>query len=245
VGNVSREAAAVLAAQNGNGTMEESWNNLREGDEIILAGGGRARVQEAAAEGAGNERAGEEETPATVPVQGLLPTFLDSGTTAGDEGMEATHGNKNKRSDGRSRSPTEATGRRRKKGRGGKEENTDDDEAGAPFDPIQCTQYSTRHRGRPGQTTFHEMQAAAKAGDKSKKPGQSGTGWIRNDSGWLADRRQGGTKTPLGKKEEESEEERKVEPAEGGEETANEGLEWLDEEAELVRRSAGGEAFCG
>jgi hypothetical protein len=89
------------------------------------------------------------------------------------------------------------------------------------------------------------MQAAAKAGDKSKKPGQSGTGWIRNDSGWLADRRQGGTKTPLGKKEEESEEERKVEPAEGGEETANEGLEWLDEEAELVRRSAGGEAFCG
>jgi hypothetical protein len=89
------------------------------------------------------------------------------------------------------------------------------------------------------------MQAAAKAGDKNKKPGPSGTGGIRNDSRWPAERRQGGTKTPLGKKEEESEEERKVEPAEGGEETANEGLEWLDEEAELVRRSAGQEPFCG
>jgi hypothetical protein len=245
VGDVSREAAAVLAAQNGNGTMEESWNNLREGDEIILAGGGKARVQETAAEGTGNERTGEEETPATVPANGLLPTFLDSGTTAGDEGMEASHGNKNKRSDGRSRSPTEITDRRRKKGRGGKEENSDDDEAKTPFDPIQCTQYSTRLRGKPGQTTFHEMQAATKAGDKTKKPGGNGTGWSRNDSRRLADRRQGGTKTPLGKKEEESEEERKMEPAEGGEETANEGQDWLDEEAELVRRSAGEEPFCG
>jgi hypothetical protein len=155
--------------------------------------------------------------------------------------MEASQGNKNKRSDGRSRSPTEvANDRRRKKGRA-KEENTEEEGVG---DPIQCTQYSTRYRGRPGQT-FHEMQAATRAGDKNKKPGQSSTGWIRNDSRWQADRMQGGTNTPLGKKEEESEEERKAEPVDGGEETANEGLEWLDEEAELVRKSRGGEPFCG
>ena len=30
VGEVSKEAAAVLAAQNGEGSMEETWNNLRE-----------------------------------------------------------------------------------------------------------------------------------------------------------------------------------------------------------------------
>ena len=89
------------------------------------------------------------------------------------------------------------------------------------------------------------MQAAAKAGAKPKKPGQSGTGWIKNDTCWQVDRRQGGQRTPLGKKEEESEEERKAEPVDGDEETANEGQDWLDEEAELVRKSRGGEPFCG
>ena len=201
-------------------------------------------MQEAAA-GAENANqpaeAVEAGTPATVPAQGPLPTLLDTGTTAGDEGMEESQ-RKNKRSDGRSRSPTENTNdRRRKKGRA-KEEDSEEDGIG---DPIQCTQYSTRHRGRPGQS-FHEMQAAAKADEKTKKAGsKNGTGWINNDTRWRqAERRQGAPRTPLGKKE-ESEEDRRAEPVDGGEETAKEDLDWLDEEAELVRKSRGGDPFCG
>ena len=80
VGEVSKEAASLLAAQTGEVSAEEAWNNLRGGDKIKLAGGGWARVQEAAAEEENGNRpadAGVEETPATVPAQSPLPTFLD------------------------------------------------------------------------------------------------------------------------------------------------------------------------
>jgi hypothetical protein len=90
-GAVSKEAASMLAAQSGEVSAEEAWNSLRGGDKIKLAGGGWARVQEAATGEENANRpadAGVEETPATVPAHSPLPTFLDTGTTAGDEGME-------------------------------------------------------------------------------------------------------------------------------------------------------------
>ena len=51
-------------------------------------------------------------------------------------------------------------------------------------------------------------------------------------------------RTPLWGKEEPGEG-NKAEPVDGGEETANEGGGEWDEEAALVKRSAGSEPFCG
>jgi hypothetical protein len=187
-----------------------------------------------------------EETPATVPAQNPLPTFLDTGTTAGDEGMESQR--KNRRNDNRKRSFSENNNdRRRKKGRA-KEENSDEGKEELS-DPIQCTQYSTRRREGPGQPSFHEMQAAkAEEQQRAKRTANTkrGAGWVNNDSRWRqGERGQVAPRTPLGKKD-EPEDGGKLDPVDGGEETANEGIDWdFDEEADLVRRSAGAEPFCG
>jgi hypothetical protein len=238
----------MLAAQSGEVSAEEAWNSLRGGDKIKLAGGGWARVQEAATGEENANRpadAGVEETPATVPALSPLPTFLDTGTTAGDEGMESQR--KNRRHDGRSRSPSESTNdRRRKKGRA-KEENADEGKEEIS-DPIQCTQYSTRRREVLGQPSFHEMQAAKAEEQKTKGTANTrkGAGWVNRDARWRqGDLGREAPRTPPWKKD-EPEDGDKAEPVDGGEETANEGIDWdFDEEADLVRRSAGEEPFCG
>ena len=243
VGTVSREAAALLAAQTGELSAEEAWNSLRGGDKIKLAGGGWARLQEGPtaeenASGAEGALAAEAEaTPTTVPgqpSQNPPPTLLDTGTTGEDEAM-ATQKKGKRQEGGRSRSPSESTvDRRRKKGRGAKEEKEEeeDDEIG---DPIQWTQYS-RRRGGQEKPSFHEMQAAKTKEEKPKKE--------ENKKGGVAASKELGRqapRTPVWKKDEMDDLLQGKEEATGGEETANEDFD----EEDLRRRSAGEEPFCG
>ena len=242
VGTVSREAAALLAAQTGEVSAEVAWNSLRGGDKIQLAGGGWARVREEPEVEGYDDRAEEvitteaERTPATVPghpSQNPPPTVLDTGTTGGDEAMATQQ--KGKRRDGRSRSPSENTvDRRKKKGRGAKEESdSEDDDIG---DPIQWTQYSTRRRGVQEKPSFHDMQAAKTKEERPKKEGnRKGEAGASKELGLRA------PITPVWQKKEEIEE-GKAEPV-GGEETANEDFDEVGEE--LVRKSAGEQPFCG
>ena len=120
-------------------------------------------------------------------------------------------------------------------------------DAATKSDDVQC-QDEVR-----GQPSFREMLAAKdeeqqKGGAGGRKVGAALVGYeaqMRSQSlGHEAPR------TPPWTKDEREQMDNKTEPGDGGEETANEGgPEWDencdDEEAELVRRSAGAVAFCG